>query len=445
MKRTYKITIALALTFLILISGLATAFASDISDTVFFPDRNDANFTAFGLKDKTSFKSIEFLGVQANKNNINSARFVSVALSETLKNSEDYGYIFNVVDNIDNIDEIKNNAEAYTGSKSTVISCKGTQNSIAFGKYGNDIFETTYSGYTRYKYITALVKNIPDDKIIIARFYIQNSGNIYYADYKSGGSCCVINIDDLKANIKSNIEIIAHRGAEDSACENTLAAFDIAGKQGCYDGVETDYWITKSNDILIYHDPKINGTSIKNLSVSNRKNYPLPFKYKTKELEAEYGQQYIPTIEEAIATISKYDLKLYLHTKDDTTSQENLEKITALLDKYNMREKTVIYSKDMNCCKRIMKCGVKAGYIISEPSYLTMETAVNLCIQNKVYSFIINYIYGFPTDRNIKMLHDNNIKVGIYSDAKYNVNGSLEATLELIDRGIDTTIVNNRI
>jgi hypothetical protein len=103
MKQIYKITVSVTLAVLICLSGLITTFALDIR--TFSPDKNDANFTAFGLKDKTSFKSIEFLGVQANKNNINSARFVSVALSETLKNSEDYGYIFNVVDNIDNINE----------------------------------------------------------------------------------------------------------------------------------------------------------------------------------------------------------------------------------------------------------------------------------------------------------------------------------------------------
>ncbi len=442
MKQIYKITVSVTLAVLICLSGLITTFALDIR--TFSPDKNDANFKAFGLKDRTSFKSIELLGVQANKNNINSVRFISAALSENLRSADDYGYVFAAV-NGNNIDDIKANAENYIDQNSTVISCKNTENSVAFGKYGNAIFDAEASGYTRYKYITASVKNIPGNKTLIAGFYIQNGGKTIYADYKSSGSYCVINIDNLKADIKSNIEIIAHRGAEDSACENTLAAFDIAGKQGFYDGVETDYWITKSNDILIYHDPKINGTSIKNISLATRKNYPLPNKYKTKELEEEYGQQFIPTIEEAIAAISKYDLKLYLHTKDDTTSQENLEKITALLDKYNMRKKTVIYSKDMNCCKRIMKCGVKAGYIISEPSYLTMETAVNLCVQNKVYSFIINYIDGFPSDRNIKILHDNNIKVGVYSDAKYNVNGSLEATLSLIDRGIDITIVNNRI
>lgn len=442
MKNIFKICVSTALILLISITGISTALADELKE--FTPDNNDSNIARFGLTNKSSFKSAELLGVQANKENLKSVRFVSAALSEQLKNADDYGYIFNIVSEKIDINEVKNNPEKYTDGNSTVISCKNTENSVAFGKYGNAEFETASQGYTRYKYITAAVKNIPDDKILIARFYTKKDGTEQYADYKGSGAYCVINNETFIANIKSSIEIIAHRGARDSAPENTIAAFEEAGKQG-YDSVEADFWVANNGDLLILHNKTINGTNIQTITAETRTNYPIAGNFATKELEEQYGQQYIPTLEEVVMTVSKYKMNLYLHTKDDNTSESDFKKIVTILNKYNMKDRTSIFSKNMTTCRRIQAQGVRTGYIISEPSTLISQAAVNSCIKNQVDFFMINNINGFPSDKNISELHSNGIKIGIYNDLSVNTNGTLQFTLGLISRGIDFTVVNNKI
>lgn len=47
--------------------------------------------------------------------------------------------------------------------------------------------------------------------------------------------------------------IIAHRGASHDAPENTMAAFDLAWKQGA-DGIEGDFWLTRDGQIVCMHD-----------------------------------------------------------------------------------------------------------------------------------------------------------------------------------------------
>ena len=110
-----------------------------------------------------------------------------------------------------------------------------------------------------------------------------------------------------------------------------------------------------------------------------------------------------------------------------------------------MKKRTSIFSKNINTCKRIQTLGVTTGYIISEPSYLTVESAIKSCITNKIDFFVINYIDNFPSDKNISDLHNNGIRIGIYSSPTINVNSTLKETMKLINRGIDFSIVNNYI
>ena len=55
--------------------------------------------------------------------------------------------------------------------------------------------------------------------------------------------------------------IIAHRGASAKELENTRAAFKLARELGA-DGVELDVHATKDGEIVVHHDPLINGIAI---------------------------------------------------------------------------------------------------------------------------------------------------------------------------------------
>lgn len=66
------------------------------------------------------------------------------------------------------------------------------------GDYGNSVLEENVEGYTKYKYITASLENIPDDKFVIAAFCIKKSDKTYYALYKATKQACVFKISDLR-------------------------------------------------------------------------------------------------------------------------------------------------------------------------------------------------------------------------------------------------------
>jgi glycerophosphoryl diester phosphodiesterase len=51
-------------------------------------------------------------------------------------------------------------------------------------------------------------------------------------------------------------QVIAHRGASVDAPENTLAAFELAARQGA-DGVELDVRTTRDGEVVVFHDPTL--------------------------------------------------------------------------------------------------------------------------------------------------------------------------------------------
>ncbi|MDP7286911.1 MAG: glycerophosphodiester phosphodiesterase family protein, partial [Phycisphaerae bacterium] len=62
-------------------------------------------------------------------------------------------------------------------------------------------------------------------------------------------------------------DIVAHRGASRDAPENTIAAFELAWKQGA-DAIEGDFYLTKDRRIVCIHDSSTKRTARANLSVA---------------------------------------------------------------------------------------------------------------------------------------------------------------------------------
>ncbi len=67
--------------------------------------------------------------------------------------------------------------------------------------------------------------------------------------------------------VRQNVEIIAHRGANREAPENTFPAFEKALALGV-DGIELDIQFSRDGVPLVHHDPAVAGRAIKGLSAS---------------------------------------------------------------------------------------------------------------------------------------------------------------------------------
>ncbi|MGN0447243.1 MAG: glycerophosphodiester phosphodiesterase [Acutalibacteraceae bacterium] len=103
--------------------------------------------------------------------------------------------------------------------------------------------------------------------------------------------------------------VIAHRGANKYAPQNTLAAFKKAYEIGC-DGFETDVHITKDGKIVICHNYTIDETStgkgeISQMTLAELKSYDFG-SYFSKKFE---GTE-IPTIDEFLSFVETTDISV---------------------------------------------------------------------------------------------------------------------------------------
>jgi len=110
------------------------------------------------------------------------------------------------------------------------------------------------------------------------------------------------------------MQIVAHRGASGSAPENTLAALNLAWELGA-DGVEIDIHLTADGVPVCIHDPNLTRLAGVNADVSALSLAEL------QELDVgiwkgpEFIEEYVPTLEEALATVPEYKT-LLIEVKD---------------------------------------------------------------------------------------------------------------------------------
>lgn len=148
--------------------------------------------------------------------------------------------------------------------------------------------------------------------------------------------------------------IIAHRGASGYAPENTIAAINLAIKQGC-DGIEMDVQLTQDGEVVVYHDWTVdrttNGTGeIKDLTLEE-----------IRKLDAgswfshEFIGEKVPTLEEVLKYIPK-TLLLNVEIKSKSFDERGLEdKVADILKKHDRIEHTVVSSFNHLCIQKISK------------------------------------------------------------------------------------------
>lgn len=166
----------------------------------FFADAEDLSAPGFCLP-TDQYNALEILGVQKKANvEEHDVRYISVVDTRILSAATDYGYVFSLVDT-DNVAEAKAMAGDITVQNGTMKSCKSTANNV-FGDYGNREFDPQAKGYTPYKYVTAVVKNMPatleepnGNKTVVARFYVklENNEDYIYAKYSTIYDGCAVN------------------------------------------------------------------------------------------------------------------------------------------------------------------------------------------------------------------------------------------------------------
>lgn len=228
---------------------------------------------------------------------------------------------------------------------------------------------------------------------------------VYVADLFLGYDAPEIKkISDSNIKNTQDIKLTAHRGFSGIAPENTLVAFEKAGEYGFY-ATECDVHLTKDGVWVIYHDDNIfrltNGfKNIAEVTYEELQEYVIDNGVNV----VDYPNQKIPTLEEYLVICSDMNIVPQIEIKNG--SNEKLQEILDLLEKYDLKEDAIIISFKSEMIKKVRQLDekIELWYLVEEIT----DVEINECINN-------NYALAFNYKKNdeeiIKKAGNNNIKL----------------------------------
>lgn len=165
--------------------------------------------------------------------------------------------------------------------------------------------------------------------------------------------------------------VIAHRGANKYAPQNTLPAFEKAYELGC-DGFETDVHITKDGKIVICHNYTIDETStgkgkVSEMTLDELKSYDFGSYYSKK-----YEGTQIPTIDEFLSFVEKTDISvLNIEIKSPREAETAIVRETIkAVKEHDLFDKLLISSFDPRLLieAKMIDSKCKTGFLYSPKS-----------------------------------------------------------------------------
>jgi len=136
--------------------------------------------------------------------------------------------------------------------------------------------------------------------------------------------------------------IFAHRGSSAYAPENTLAAFELALRQGA-DGIELDAKLSGDGQVMVIHDQTVDRTTPQSGRVSDFTAAELRQMDAGSHFDIAFSGEPIPTLDEVLKavgqlTITNIELKNYASVTD------NLPEKVASLVKHHKLTRRVLFS-----------------------------------------------------------------------------------------------------
>ena len=149
----------------------------------------------------------------------------------------------------------------------------------------------------------------------------------------------IISCHQTDTKSKRPTKIIAHRGAHVDAPENTLAAIQKAIDLGL-DYVEVDVRTTSDGHLVLLHDRSLKRTTGNEGLVQEKTLAEIQQLSAGLDSNETFKNEKVPTFEQALFLMSR-KIGVYVDNKDAEPA-----KVVVLLEKYNMVENSVIYSKN---------------------------------------------------------------------------------------------------
>lgn len=198
----------------------------------------------------------------------------------------------------------------------------------------------------------------------------------------------------------SKIKMIAHRGLSAIAPENTLAAFKAACDAGYY-GVEYDIQLTADGFWVISHDDNMRKMTGKNIKIADTELADLEkITYNNGANIDKYDGIVIPTLEETLAIISKYNIVSVIEIKTETA--DKIDEFLNLLKEYKVLDKVRVISFNEEPLKKVKELNPKIP-----TSYLTHkvdDSVIELCKKDGFEA--VSFNHKKCDESSVKMITD---------------------------------------
>lgn len=211
-----------------------------------------------------------------------------------------------------------------------------------------------------------------------------------------------------------NCNIIAHRGANKIAPQNTLEAFKISMKYNA-DGYETDVHLTKDGIPVIHHDYEVDKTSngkgdILDMTLDELRKLDFGLYFHTS-----YKGTLIPTLDEFLNLMKKADFKvLDIEIKPPRNEDYSIvEKVIDAVKAHGLFDKLLISSFDSKALVKVKEYDEKCltGFLYSPKQ-------VDLKIWKKPVDYALSIgadalhpYFGFVDRKYVEKAHENNVMV----------------------------------
>lgn len=206
-------------------------------------------------------------------------------------------------------------------------------------------------------------------------------------------------------------KIYAHRGFSGVYPENTMMAFQKAAEIGA-EGIEYDVHTTSDGECVVMHDENtIRTTGVDKLikDMTCEEFLALDAGYVKN---GEYGVVHPPKLEEVVKFCSESGLEMNIEIKTGVYEYPHIEKkILAILDKYDMRSKTIISSFNHFTVMRFKELApeMKVGFL--EESWLIKPGAYTRARGAECFHPFFNML----THENLQDLRNNHIEINAWT------------------------------
>ena len=187
----------------------------------------------------------------------------------------------------------------------------------------------------------------------------------------------ILSTVSLSAAAVDGIRLVAHRGMNELAPENTIPAFELAGQYGYY-GVEFDLQLTKDGRWVVCHEDNLERMTNGKGNISDRSfEYVRNLKIIDGTNVADYPELRIPTLEEALEVCREYGLVPYIEIK--AGSENELDGLVQIVTDFGFAGNCRIISSTKSSVEYIKKAYPQ--FTVWFVSYFDLESDIDFALE----------------------------------------------------------------